>query len=48
MATDATDGKLRQVRRIGLEVGCTEVFYPLMESKYSFLVWCKILVFSSV
>lgn len=48
MATDATDGKLRQVRRIGLEVGCTEVFYPLMESKYSFLVWCKILVFFSV
>jgi hypothetical protein len=45
MATDATDGKLRQVRRIGLEVGYTEVFHPLMESKYSFLVWCKILVF---
>lgn len=23
-----------------------EVLHPLMESKYSFLVWCKILVFS--
>lgn len=45
MATDATDGKLRQVRRVGLEVGYTGVLHPLMDSKYSFLVGCRILVF---